>query len=426
MVAVIHTSKSIRAVLNYNEQKLQQRQAEGVSAFNYPKEMDDLNYNQKLFLLQRQAELNIRAKVNCVHISLNFDIGEELPKEKMIVIAQTYLDKIGFAEQPALVYSHHDAGHPHMHLVTTNIKQDGSRINLHNLGRNQSEKARKEIEITFDLVRAESKKQKQQTLRPVVLPLNYGHMETKAAIAKVLQLVLGEYKFGSIAELNAILEQYNISAERGSENSRTYLKNGLNYRVLDAQGKCIGVPIKASSFSQKPTLKYLEKCIEKNIIERIAFKGRIKNVIDLGLLSTPNQSLQQLIQRLKKEGIATLIRTNEAGINYGITFIDHRTKCVFNGSSLGKNYSIKTLQERCGIQPKHSKVVSHTHNRSIQDLVRNEDFTNYKSDPFSNSSVQNEVEGDMLLDPIKSSDDLPYTLRGKRKKQKQRKIGQQQ
>ncbi|MGI8583448.1 MAG: relaxase/mobilization nuclease domain-containing protein [Chitinophagaceae bacterium] len=38
------------------------------------------------------------------------------------------MDKIGFAEQPYLVYQHLDAGHPHIHIVTTNIQQSGKRI----------------------------------------------------------------------------------------------------------------------------------------------------------------------------------------------------------------------------------------------------------------------------------------------------------
>ena len=35
------------------------------------------------------------------------------------------------------------------------------------------------------------------------------------------------------------------------------------------------------------------------------------------------------------------------GIIYGITYIDHHTKCVFNGSHLGKQYSANGIQQRC-------------------------------------------------------------------------------
>lgn len=32
-----------------------------------------------------------------------------------------------------------------------------------------------------------------------------------------------------------------------------------------------------------------------------------------------------------------------------ITYVDHKTKCVFNGSALGKEFSAKGIQERCAI-----------------------------------------------------------------------------
>ena len=44
----------------------------------------------------------------------------------------------GFGEQPFLVSQHLDAEHPHVQIVTTNIKQDGKRIDTFNIGSNQS------------------------------------------------------------------------------------------------------------------------------------------------------------------------------------------------------------------------------------------------------------------------------------------------
>lgn len=49
----------------------------------------------------------------------------------------------------------------------------------------------------------------------------------------------------------------------------------------------------------------------------------------------------------KKQGIHVALRKNHAGMIYGITYVDHQTKCVFNGSALGKPYSAKAIQERC-------------------------------------------------------------------------------
>jgi hypothetical protein len=48
-----------------------------------------------------------------------------------------------------------------------------------------------------------------------------------------------------------------------------------------------------------------------------------------------------LVKTLEKEGISTVVRQNADGIVYGLTYVDHWTKCVFNGSVIGKQYSAK-------------------------------------------------------------------------------------
>ena len=53
------------------------------------------------------------------------------------------------------------------------------------------------------------------------------------------------------------------------------------------------------------------------------------------------------MKALDKEGISTVLRQSETGLVSSITYIDHRTKCVFNGSALSKPYSAKAIQERC-------------------------------------------------------------------------------
>ena len=62
---------------------------------------------------------------------------------------------------------------------------------------------------------------------------------------------------------------------------------------------------------------------------------------------TNQPSLECLIQTLEKGGINTVLRQNTEGIIYGVTYVDHRTKCVFNGSVLGKQYRAKGMLERC-------------------------------------------------------------------------------
>lgn len=349
MVAVIKTGHSIHRILNYNEHKVKEGVASFIAAQNYPIDAGKLSFNQKLNRFLKQVALNENVSRNSVHISLNFDPSEKISNEKFKEIADTYMQKIGFDEQPYLVYQHFDAGHPHIHIVSIKVKADGSRIDTQNIGRNQSEKARKEIEESFGLIKAEDNKMKQhyKIKSAYTQKVQYGKTESRRAIANVLEAVLNSYKYTSLPELNAVLQQYNIHADRGNEGSRIFQHKGLLYRILNEEGEAIGVPIKASSFYNKPTLKYLEERFSINDAARQSHKSRVKNAIDLSLIKQAKQSLQDLIKALNKEGINTVLRQNTDGIIYGVTYVDHRTKCVFNGSVLGKQYSAKALLERC-------------------------------------------------------------------------------
>lgn len=370
MVAVIKSSASIKNVLHYNENKLKQNVAQLIHSMNYGKDTELLGFTDKIRTLEKLTSLNERTKLNAVHISLNFDPSEKLDKETLQTIADTYMQKIGFGNQPYLVYQHHDAGHPHIHLVTTNIQRNGKRIKMQNIGRNQSENARKEIEKEFKLVRAQDHHLKQvYEIKPVnVKKVQYGKSDTRRAITNVLDAILPAYKYASLPELNAVLKQYNIVADRGREGSRLYNSNGLMYRILNDKGEKAGIPIKASQIYNKPTLKTLQEKFIQNQQEKQKHKLRVKNAIDLSFAKHPGQSLQDLTNTLQKERILLELRQNDNGIIYGLTYVDHQTKCVFNGSDLGKPYSANQIQQRCRQEQVQQQVLKpaqqHSHKKT--------------------------------------------------------------
>jgi hypothetical protein len=348
MVVRIATPSSITRALNYNEQKVKNGVAELIHTAGFLKDKNELNFHEKLEGFTRLMRLN-DAKTNSLHISLNFDNSDQLDKSKLAQIADDYMQCIGFGNQPYLVYQHHDAGHPHVHVVTTSIQPDGKRINTYNIGRNQSEKARREIEKEYGLIVADGRRQKEAyELKPISpQKVSYGKQATKQAITSVLSTVIPSYKYTSLPELNAVLRQYNVQADRGDKDSRIYKNNGLIYRVLDENGIPVGVPIKASDIAGNPGLKNLAQRFGSNDPARQPFKRRVKNAIDLTVLRSPKKTLPKIIERLKKESIDVVVRQNKDGVIYGLTYIDRQNKAVFNGSALGKEYSAKGMMERC-------------------------------------------------------------------------------
>jgi hypothetical protein len=354
MVAKIKQGKSLIGALNYNEIKVQKDKAQLIDANGYFKDLTDLNFYDKLLRLTDLADRNERTKTNAVHISLNFANGEELQTDKLQQIIADYMEQIGFGNQPYLAYQHSDAGHPHVHIVTTNIRTSGERISLHLLGKTKSEKARKAIEINYGLVQAQQCGQQKNRLEKVPLAqVEYGKTETKRAITNVVNEVMRSYKFTSIPELNAVLNQYNIAADRGAKDSRMFENSGLVYWIMDGKGNKVGVPIKASSIYGKPTLKTLEDRFRLNEVLRKPFKDQLKNTIDHVLLKPLSKA--QFQKELQGKGIQVVFRQNEDGRLYGVTFVDHRSKSVFNGSDLGKPYSAAMLAGRLKNMGNHEK-----------------------------------------------------------------------
>jgi hypothetical protein len=341
MVAKIKSGKSLIGALNYNENKVKQGKAKLIGAVKYFKDPKDLSFNDKLFRLTDLASMNQRAKTNTVHISLNFQNGENLADEKLNEIVKDYLAGVGFGTQPYLVYRHEDAGHPHIHIVTTNIKRDGERISLHYLGQNESEKTRKAIEIKYGLVKADEQTKQKPDLKADISAAEYGKAETKRAITNILDFAVRAYKFTSVPELNAVLGQYNIQADRGSKDSRMYAREGLVYWILDKQGNKIGVPIKASTIYGKPTLKTLEEKFKLNTQLRKPFKDELIKILN-GILIKP-LTKRDFQKALREKGVQCILRQNEEGRIYGVTFIDQKNKAVFNGSDLSKAYSANQL-----------------------------------------------------------------------------------
>ncbi|NOT77005.1 MAG: relaxase/mobilization nuclease domain-containing protein [Cyclobacteriaceae bacterium] len=344
MVTVINSAKRMLTILNYNENKVKEGVAKCILENSFGRPVEKLTFNNKVNGLEAFSQMNRRATSKAVHISINFHPEEKLTEQKLRDIANDYMDMIGFGKQPYLVYQHFDAGHPHIHVVTTNIQRDGSRIIMYNIGWNQSKKARLELEKKYGLMKA---KGRTYELNPDhAKKIVYGKSETRRSISNVVTKVVQSYFFTSLPEFNAVLRQFNIIADRGAEDSRVFKHGGLQYRILDGKGNKTGVPIKAYSIVGRPTLTRLEKLYKGNERLRGPHRSRVIKCFEDSFGRSKTLTRSAFIGALQKQNIYTLFRENDEGRIYGVTFVDNETKAVFNGSDLGKPYAAKALTER--------------------------------------------------------------------------------
>ncbi len=335
-------------MLHYNENKVTAHEARLLMASGFAADITSMNLEQKLHRFENLTMLNGKVKTNALHITLNFDNQDKLSDEQLQQITASYMEKIGFGDQPYLVYKHADAAHPHLHIATTNMKADGKRIDIHGIGRTLSEIARKELEKEFNLVQAEGRQLSNALgIKPAdIEKALYGKTPTKRTITNIVNAVIRTYKFTSLPEMNAILKQFNVIANRGKDTTLMFQKKGLMYSIINEKGEQVGVPIKASAIYDKPTLANLEKEFEKNIEKRKPFRDNLKERIEGVFSKYESITKATLVAELQKQNINILFRQNEQGFTYGITYIDNKNKTVFNGSDLGKSHSAKAITER--------------------------------------------------------------------------------
>ena len=284
---------------------------------------------------------NVRTRNTVIHISLNPHPDDRLTDMEMANIAQAYMERLGYGNQPYVIVKHEDIDRHHVHIVSINVDEKGKRIDKDFLFR-RSERIRKKLEKEFNLHPAEHKRDK---IHEVARKVDIGKGDMKKQIARVLLSVATRYRFQSMGEYRALLSLYNIHVEEtwGKVGGREY--HGLVYSATDDKGNKVGNPFKASLFGKSAGYAAIEKrfSLSKKQIAEKKFTEPTKRAVLQTLRETYHEG--KFVSLLKAKGIDTVLRLTDEGRIYGATFIDHRTGCVLNGSRMGKELSANALQE---------------------------------------------------------------------------------
>ena len=252
------------------------------------------------------------------------------------------MEKLGYGNQPYIVWLHEDINRKHMHIVSVRINEQGEKID-HNREGIRAQNICREMEVKYGLhpTLGEHGERELVSLQKV----DYPKGDVKAQVKHTARTLLECYNFHSLAEYNTLLNLYNVTAYevRGSVDGKEY--HGIMYGALDDDGQQAGTPFKSSKFGKVFGYEALQKkfatCAEKvkkdNLTER-ARREIINAMQDIG-------TKEDFARRLKKADIEVIYRINPEGRLYGITFIDHANRTVFNGSRLGKTFSANVFNE---------------------------------------------------------------------------------
>ncbi|MFT0308861.1 conjugal transfer protein MobB [Bacteroides thetaiotaomicron] len=342
MVAKISVGSSLFGALAYNGEKINEAKGRLLTTnriYNDGTGTMDIHRAMEDFL----ALMPMRSKVEkpVVHISLNPHPDDILTDTELQDIAREYLEKMGFGNQPYLVFKHEDIDRHHLHIVTVRVDENGKCISDKN-NYYRSKQITRELEKKYGLHDAERRNRRLDT--PLCkVDASAGNVKKQAGnIVKVLN---GQYRFQTMGEYRALLSLYNMTVEETHGNVRGREYHGLVYSVTDDMGNKVGNPFKSSLFGKSVGYEAVQRKFarSKQEIKDRKLAGMTKRTVLSVLEGTYDKD--KFVATLKGKGIDTVLRYTEEGRIYGATFIDHRTGCVLNGSRMGKELSANALQE---------------------------------------------------------------------------------
>ena len=285
---------------------------------------------------------NRNTEKHTLHISLNPDPKDNVSDEKFRELAEQYMREMGYGEQPFVVFKHTDIDRTHIHIVSVCVNEEGKKIS-DKFEKMRSMNVCRELERQHGLIPATDKEHKQNN--KIFSPVNYQKGDVKSQIASVVRHLPNYYQFQTLGEYNALLSLFHITTGKVEGELQGKFQQGLLYFALNDKGKKVSHPFKASLIGKDAGISALElhfaKC--KEALKDHPTKPTIKAAVTIALKSTNDE--QGFKKQLGEQGINVVIRRNDTERIYGITFIDHNSRAVWNGSYLGKELSANIFND---------------------------------------------------------------------------------
>ena len=416
MVAKISTGSSLFGALAYNQDKVDRKEAE-VLFSNKMLLSEDGRFSiggcMRSFEMQMPIQLSTQKPI--LHISINPHPEDVLTDQQLADIAREYMQKLGYGGQPYLVYKHTDIDRHHIHIVGLRVDENGRPLN-DRFEHRRSKQITRELESKYNLHPAEKK---ERTERPELKKVDYAAGDVKHQIGNTVKAACYGYRFQSFGEYRALLAAYNVCAEevKGEISGRPY--QGIVYSATNDKGDKVGNPVKASRIGKSVGYEAVQRRMEKSggTIKNGKLKERTRKIVAAAMQTARNR--QEFEQELKRQGIDVVFRRNDSGRIYGVTFIDHDSRVVLNGSRLGKEYSANVFNERFSGETKKAQQPDVSISRQEQPTHQEQaDFTP-KADIVSGVTSIVSAFG-VLLGGVSGGDEPQETASQKRKKKKKK------
>ncbi|MDV4042964.1 relaxase [Elizabethkingia anophelis] len=343
MIAKIGRSANLYGALAYNNLKVEKENGQILFA-NKIIETPNGEYSVAQLAQSFAPYLlaNLNTEKHTLHISLNPAPKDTVSDDTYRDIAQQYMMELGYGEQPFVVFKHTDIDRSHIHIVSVCVDENGKKI-ADSFEKMRSMNICRELEKQHNLIPATDRERQQSD--KIFKPIDYKAGDVKSQIASVVRHLPNYYQFQTLGEYNALLSLFNITTKKVEGELQGQHRQGLLYIPLNEQSEKAGRPFKASLFGKNAGLPALDlhfaKC--KTALKYHPCQQTLKAAVTIALQLTSDEL--SFKKQLSEQGINVVVRRNDTGRIYGITFINHNSKMVWNGSRLGKELSANIFND---------------------------------------------------------------------------------
>lgn len=426
MVADIHIGNNLYGALAYNQEKIDVGLGKILETNRVFVPTDgQFSVGDCMRDFERAMPLQVTTTRGIIHISLNPHPEDKLTDDQLADIGREYMERLGFGGQPYMIFKHEDIDRQHLHIVSTRVRSDGTLIS----DKNNYEKSKKITDYLERKYGLHPKDKKQGEAWQLSL-VDASRSDLKKQVANVLKPLGTMYKFQSLGEYRALLSLYNIGVEKVEGNNQGHKYTGLVYSALDADGNRVGKPLKSSLFGKYYGIEALEQTMKKSG-EEIKAGGQVaktKALVSASLAGS--RTGDEFRVDLQEKGIDLILRYGNGERLFGVTFIDHNSRTVLNGSALGKEFSANALSSRFAdfstasredLQPVPSEPAKEVLRPSVQFDPDDKQAATVKG-YSGNDSPMGSLLSVLTPEPDQQEANEPIS---KRKKKKKRKYGRQ-
>lgn len=351
MVIKITKSTKIEAVVGYNMEKVAKQEAVLLDSCKIPLRFDDdgIPYKQEMVdAFDDRRQFNGRVRNPVTHISLNPDPKDICTDDLLSKMAHELLDGLGYGEQPCLIFKHTDIERHHVHIVVSNIDDQGHKIgDSHE--RYRANRIRKGMEEKYRLHKAEESGRKQsENLEKT----HVGKQDIVRQIAGVCSRALSDYRFTGVGEFRTFLEECGVKMNIiDTEDGK-----GISYAVADEDNVQRTPWVPASEIGREFMFADMERRLEQSRVQAKEYCRRqgLRKLMEGHLTA---QSLEELNKNAAAVGMSYVFRFTPDGKPYGCTVIDHKKQVVFNASQVHRSLSAQAWRKFFDGRPLPDKLI---------------------------------------------------------------------